>query len=435
MKQTNFRATRGGVAQGTVAVPGDKSISHRALLLGAIAEGETHIRGFLPGEDNLSTLKALQACGVPITRLDQTTVHVQGVGLRGLKPAEGPLDCGNSGTLMRLFTGILAGQSFDSVLVGDESLSKRPMKRIMDPLAQMGAHIMGTEQGTPPLKIQGNPQLRAITYTLPMASAQVKSAILLAGLYATGETTLIAPAVSRDHTERMLRAFQYPITVSGLSASVQGGSVLRGAPIVVPGDLSSAAFLMVAASIIPGSDVTVTRVGVNPTRTGVIDILRAMGADLTITPCAERSDEPMADIRIRYAPLKGIEIAPHLVPLAIDEFPIIFIAAACAEGVTTVRGAEELRVKETDRLRVMAEGLAQLGLEVTLTADGLSIQGGPLQGSVIDSHGDHRIAMAFAIAGCVAHAPIEITQCHMVETSFPGFVPLVQSIGLQIYCS
>lgn len=426
----------GGSLQGTARVAGDKSISHRSIMLGALAKGTTRVTGFLEGEDSLNTLKAFRAMGVHIEGPDQGKVTIEGVGLRGLKAPDAPLDMGNSGTAMRLMSGILAGQAFDSTLIGDASLSKRPMKRVTNPLGLMGARVDSQgEKGVPPLVIHGGSTLKGIHYDLPMASAQVKSCVLLAGLYAEGETSVTEPAPTRDHTERMLRGFGYDVKTEGNRMSLVGGGELTATDIDVPADISSAAFFMVAASIAPNSDVVLQHVGINPTRTGVIDILRLMGADISLSNEKEVGGEPVADIRVRSAQLKGIAIPEHLVPLAIDEFPVLFVAAACASGTTVLTGAEELRVKESDRIAVMATALQQMGISATPTEDGCIIEGGQLTAptSPIQSHGDHRIAMASAVAALrVNSGAVVIDDCANVNTSFPGFVSLASGLGLAI---
>jgi 3-phosphoshikimate 1-carboxyvinyltransferase len=431
MTDLNFHVEPGGALRGRLRVPGDKSISHRAIMLGALAEGATTITGFLEGEDCLATLKAFRAMGVPIEGPKQGRVAVYGVGLHGLSAPAGPLDMGNSGTSMRLISGLLAGQAFDTVLTGDASLTRRPMRRVTEPLALMGARIEATEAGCAPLRIHGGQRLAGIDYTLPVASAQVKSCLLLAGLYAEGVTRVIEPAPTRDHTERMLAGFGYPPRREGdRTVSITGGGRLTGAEIDVPADISSAAFFLVGASIAPGSDLVLEHVGVNPTRTGVIDILRLMGADIEVLDPRLAGGEPVADLRVRHAPLRGIHIPEELVPLAIDEYPALFIAAACAEGVTVLTGAQELRVKESDRIQVMADGLMALGIAAGPTSDGIVIQGGTLSGGTVISHGDHRIAMSFAIAALRAGGPISIRDCANVNTSFPGFAPLARDAGL-----
>jgi 3-phosphoshikimate 1-carboxyvinyltransferase len=431
-KQIQYKVAPGGRLQGRVRVAGDKSISHRSVMLGSLAEGVTRVTGLLEGEDVLCTLAAFRAMGVQAKGPDQGRLTIQGVGLHGLRPPAQPLDMGNSGTAMRLMAGILAGQAFDSVLVGDESLSKRPMKRVSDPLGQMGARIGTEEGGRPPLRIHGGQRLRGIEYRMPMASAQVKSSLLLAGLYAEGETVVTEPAPTRDHTERMLRGFGYDVSVKGATRCVRGGGQLKACDVDVPADISSAAFFLVGASIAPGSELVLEHVGINPTRTGVLDILRLMGADIVLLNPREAGGEPVADLRVRHASLKGIEIPRELVPLAIDEFPILFIAAAAASGETVLAGAEELRVKESDRIAVMARGLKSLGVEARETPDGIVIRGGRLRGGTIDSHGDHRIAMSFAIAALVAEGAITVRDCKNVDTSFPGFAGLARRVGLDL---
>lgn len=430
-----FTVEPGGQLAGRARVPGDKSISHRSMMLGALAEGVTEVSGFLEGEDSLATLNAFRAMGVSITGPEQGRVTLQGVGLHGLRAPDAPLYLGNSGTSMRLLAGLLAGQRFDTVLTGDDSLSRRPMKRVTTPLATMGAVIEATPAGTAPLLVHGNQKLQGIDYTLPVASAQVKSCLLLAGLYALGRTCVTEPAPTRDHTERMLAGFGYPVERNGATACVSGGGRLGATRIDVPADISSAAFFLVGASIAPGSDLHLEHVGINPTRTGVIDILRLMGANIEVLNAREIGGEPVADLRVRYAPLHGIQIPEPLVPLAIDEFPALFIAAACATGETVLTGAEELRVKESDRIQVMADGLVVLGIDAQPTPDGIVIQGGALHGGHINSHGDHRIAMAFAMAALRASGPIRIDDCANVNTSFPGFVDLAAGTGLRIAVS
>lgn len=428
-----FLVEPGGALCGDLRVPGDKSISHRAVMLGALADGDTEVTGFLEGEDTLATLAAFRAMGVKAEGPAHGRLLIHGVGVDGLRPPAAPLDLGNSGTSMRLLSGLLAGQPFDVVLTGDASLSGRPMKRVMNPLAQMGAEIEGTAQGTPPLRIKASCRhLRAIDYRLPMASAQVKSCVLLAGLYAEGTTCTTEPAPTRDHTERMLQGFGYPLQRNGATTCLEGRRRLTGCRIDVPADISSAAFFLVGASIAEGSDLLLRHVGINPTRIGVINILRQMGADLELLNETLVGGEPVADIRVRHAPLHGINIPVDQVPLAIDEFPALFIAAACAEGRTLLTGAEELRVKESDRIQVMADGLQALGAQAVARPDGIAIDGGALHGGEVDSHGDHRIAMAFAMAALRADGPIRIRDCANVNTSFPGFAGLAAGAGLCI---
>ncbi len=427
-----YLANPGGSLSGRIRVPGDKSISHRSIMLGSLAEGVTQVEGFLEGEDALATLQAFRDMGVVIEGPHHGKVTIHGVGLNGLQPPPGPLYLGNSGTSMRLLSGLLAAQPFDTVLTGDASLSKRPMNRVAKPLREMGAVIETGPEGRPPLTIRGGQRLTGMSYEMPMASAQVKSCLLLAGLYAAGETSVTEPAPTRDHTERMLRGFGYPVTVDGNVASVESGHKLSATHIEVPADISSAAFFLVAASIAEGSELVLEHVGINPTRTGVIDILKLMGADLTLENQREVGGEPVADIRVRAAKLKGIDIPEDLVPLAIDEFPVLFVAAACAEGRTVLRGAEELRVKESDRIQVMADGLIALGVKAEPTPDGIIIEGGPIGGGEVWSHGDHRIAMSFSVASLRATAPIRIHDCANVATSFPNFLGLAAGAGIRV---
>ncbi len=431
-KQIIFRAAPGGALSGRIRVPGDKSISHRSIMLGALAEGVTEVSGFLEGEDNLATLEAFRAMGVRIEGPADGQVTIHGVGMHGLRAPAKSLYLGNSGTSMRLLSGLMAAQGFDVEMGGDASLSTRPMKRVTDPLRLMGAVVETSEKGTPPLKVKGGQRLKGIDYPMPMASAQVKSCLLLAGLYAEGRTCVSEPAPTRDHTERMLTGFGYPVERSGGKVCVQGGGKLSAAPIDVPADISSATFFMVGAAIAAGSDIVLEHVGINPTRIGVINILRLMGAGLELLNEREVGGEPVADIRVRAGKLKGIRIPEDQVPLAIDEFPALFVAAACAEGETVLTGAEELRVKESDRIQVMADGLVALGIDARATPDGIVIQGGTLGSGRVDSHGDHRIAMSFAMAALRATGPITITDCANVDTSFPGFVDLARKAGLDL---
>ncbi len=429
---SKFIAKPATTLSGELKIPGDKSISHRSIMLGSLSEGVTKVSGFLEGEDALSTLKAFQAMGVKIEREDDN-VTIHGVGIHGLKNPEKPLDLGNSGTSIRLMSGILAAQAFDSELVGDESLSKRPMDRVINPLKDMGAVIQSND-GKPPLKITGGQSLKGIHYDLPVASAQVKSCVLLAGLYADGDTCVTEPAPTRDHTERMLKGLGYDVRVNDNQMCLTGGGKLSATAIQVPSDISSAAFFMVAACIAPKSDITLMGVNINPTRTGVIDILKLMGANLTLFNEREIGGELLADIRIKSSELKGIQIPKALVPLAIDEFPAVFIAASCAQGETILTGAKELRVKESDRIQVMADGLDILGVKNEVLDDGIKIQGGEFKEptSIIESHHDHRISMAFAIASLRCAYPIEINGVDNVMTSFPNFVDLANSAGMDI---
>lgn len=401
-------------------------------MLGSLADGVTEVTGFLEGEDSLATLNAFRQMGVAIDGPTQGRVTIQGVGMHGLQAPDGALDLGNSGTSMRLLTGLLAGQGMAVTLTGDSSLSGRPMRRVIDPLSRMNASIGSTEAFTAPLQIHPQSRLQGIDYQMPMASAQVKSALLLAGLCAKGETCITEPAPTRDHTERMLQGFGYPVRRDGNRICLTGGGRLSACEIDIPADISSATFFLVGVSIAEGSEMVLQHVGINPTRDGVISILKLMGAEIELLNEREVGGEPVADIRVTSTDLHGIDIPEELVPLAIDEFPAIFVAAACARGETRLRGAEELRVKESDRIQVMAEGLQRLGIEADPRPDGIVIQGGALQGGKVESHGDHRIAMSFAMAGLRATGPIEITDCANVNTSFPGFVPSAADMGLQI---
>ncbi|MGN8160232.1 3-phosphoshikimate 1-carboxyvinyltransferase [Salinisphaera sp. RV14] len=435
MNGRTFHVQPGGALSGEVTVPGDKSISHRAIMFASLARGTSRISGFLESADCLATLNAFGAMGVT-HGLEGATRVIEGMGLHGLHAPAAALDLGNSGTSMRLLSGIMAGQAFDSVLTGDASLSRRPMKRVIDPLRRMGAKIAGRDGDRAPLSITGGARLAAIDYTPPVASAQIKSCVLLAGLYAEGTTRVHEPGVSRDHTERMLDAFGVGIARDGNTVALAGGQALSATDVEVPADLSSAAFFMVGASIARGGDITLRGVGINATRRGVIDILLAMGADITLENERDQAGEPVADIRVRSAELRGIDIGAAEVELAIDECPAIFVAAACAAGTTRVTGAAELRVKECDRIAVMAQGLRQLGVDCHEVEDGLTLVGRPqgdaFGGGEIASHEDHRIAMSFAMAGLRASAPIVIDDCDYVDTSFPGFVELAAQTGLNI---
>lgn len=415
---------------GRVRVPGDKSISHRALMLGAIAEGDTAITGFLAGEDCLATLVALRAMGVHIEHDEPSAVRVRGAGLHGLRAPQQVLDMGNSGTAMRLFAGLLAGQAFDSQLTGDSSLRQRPMNRVAEPLRLMGADIT-TNDGKPPLQIRGARPLHGIDYPLPVASAQVKSALLLAALYADGDTRVAEPAVTRDHTERMLQQFGVRLRRETGAVTLTGGQRLRASPVAVPGDLSSAAFFMLAASVAGAGELQIDNVGLNPTRTGVLRILELMGADLQIEEC-RKAAEPAGRITVRPAPLHGICVPPELVPVAIDEFPAVFVAAALARGETQISGAAELRHKESDRIAVMVAGLRALGVPVDERPDGAVIRGATLQPGTVDSAGDHRVAMAFAAGAVAADGPITIRNTANVATSFPGFAGLARDVGIRL---
>lgn len=430
----NFKITPGGSLRGHLRVPGDKSISHRALLLGALADGKSEIHGLLEGEDTLATLAACRAMGVAIEGPENGVTQVHGVGLRGLRQPRADLDLGNSGTGMRLLAGVLAGQTFQSRVTGDASLRRRPMRRITEPLASMGAVVSTSDSGTAPLTIgPADGALTPIDFDMPVASAQLKSCLLLAGLYADGCTWIREPQATRDHTERMLSgAFAYPVHHREGRIGIDGGGRLAGARLTVPGDISSAAFLMVGAAVAAGSDLTIQHVGVNPTRTGVVDVLKMMGADLTLNNERDEGGEPVADIRVRGSRLRGVRIPESLVARAIDEFPALFIAAACANGETVVSGASELRVKESDRIAAMADGLQRLGADARPTPDGIVIRGGDLRGGRVASYEDHRVAMAFAMSGLRAGAPLVIEDCDNVDTSFPAFAKLTASAGLGI---
>ena len=428
----DFVIAPGGRLAGRIRVPGDKSICHRALLLGALAEGETHITNFLESSDCLATRAALQELGVEIERDEPGTVTVQGLGLSGLRPPVRVLDCGNSGTSIRLLTGLLAGQPFESVLTGDAALRRRPMLRVIEPLTRMGAVINST-LGFAPLAVRGQRPLKSLRHEMSLASAQVKSSLLLAGLQAQGETWIKELATTRDHTERMLLSFGGTVLHDDGWLGICGGKKLRAADITVPGDLSSAAFFMIGAAMQPGAHIILEGVGVNPSRNGVLRLLRAMGADIRLLHEHMLGNEPVADVEVRGGELRGVDIGPEMVSLAIDELPVLLIAAASAHGVSTLRGATELRVKESDRLQAMAVGLGILGVEVELWDDGMRVTGcDSFRGGDVDSFGDHRIAMAFAMASLRAHSPIRIRDCQIVDTSFPGFAGVARSVGLQI---
>lgn len=432
----SFRALPVDRVGGTITVPGDKSISHRALMLGSVAKGRTTVHGFLASEDCLATQAAMEALGVSIRRMPGEPVLIDGVGLDGLRAPSRVLDLGNSGTAIRLLMGLLAGQPFDCELTGDGSLRQRPMERVAVPLRKMGALIETAAGGKPPVRLRGGAKLRGIDYALPMASAQVKSAVILAALGAAGRTIVHSPGPSRDHTERMLQTMGVALTQTpngeGHTVALEGPVTLRGAEITVPGDFSSAAFFMVAGCIGARDGLTIRNVGMNPTRTGLLNILRAMGADIAISNERNAGAEPVADLHVRQSELRGIDVPAELVPLAIDEFPILFIAAAAADGTTTVTGAEELRKKETDRIAVMARGLEAVGVGVEELADGARITGGQVRGGTVDSRGDHRVAMAFAVAGLLASEPIDIRNTAEVATSFPNFLQVAAAAGLNI---
>ena len=423
-----------GELRGEITVPGDKSVSHRSIIFGSLAQGTSEITGFLEGEDSLATLNAFREMGVLIEGPEDGRLIIHGVGLHGLTEPARELDLGNSGTSMRLMTGLLSAQEFKSRLVGDESLSSRPMRRVTVPLLEMGADIRTTADGTPPVEVIGGRLLKPIKYTLPIASAQLKSSLILAAMYADGESVIIEPVITRDHTERMMTAFGCNISVddSSRSIKIQGGYQHIGTRIDIPGDISSAAFFMVAAAICPGSEINLLNIGINPTRIGVINILKEMGADIEITNRQDELCEPTANIRVRYSSLKGIEIPENQVSLAIDEFPRIFVAAACARGDTILWGAEELKVKESDRIESMAKGLKILGIETDVFDDGIKIIGGKIGSGTVNSNHDHRIAMAFSVAGLRSSGAITIQNCKNIATSFPNFVDIARSVGMKI---
>ncbi|WP_202844631.1 3-phosphoshikimate 1-carboxyvinyltransferase [Luteimonas saliphila] len=423
-------ASKGTPLRGELAVPGDKSVSHRAIMLASLADGVSRVEGFLEGEDARATEAIFRSMGVHIEAPEAGGRIVHGVGVDGLRAPAGPLDCGNAGTGMRLLAGLLAGQSFDTTLIGDASLSKRPMRRVTVPLSRMGARIDTGEGGVPPLRIHGGGALQGIDIETEVASAQVKSALLLAGLYARGTTTVREPHPTRDYTERMLQALGWPIEFSPGFARLEGGHRLAARDIVVPADFSSAAFFIVAATLVPGSELVLRRVGMNPRRTGLLHVLRLMGAEIRETPAGEQGGEQVSDLVVRHAPLRGIEVPVEHVADMIDEFPALFVAAVHAQGTTVVRGAAELRVKESDRIATMAAGLRTLGARMDETPDGAAVHGGAqLQGGGVESHGDHRIAMSFAIAAQLADGEVRIGDIANVATSFPGFDALATRTG------
>ena len=429
MSTLDWLAGAGSAVRGEIAVPGDKSVSHRAIMFASLADGESRVHGFLEGDDTRATAAIFTRLGVRIEAGGAGSRLVQGVGIDGLHGCAEALDCGNAGTGMRLLAGLLAGQRFASVLTGDASLSKRPMARVIDPISRMGGVIESEPGGLPPLRIRGGRRLRGIDYTLPVASAQVKSALLLAGLYAHGETQIREPHPTRDYSERMLQAFGWPIAFGSGWARLTGGHRLQPTQVQVPADFSSAAFFIVAASLVPGSDLLLRAVGMNPRRTGLLTVLRAMGADIVESPRGEHGGEPVADLRVRHARLRGIAVPEVCVADMIDEFPVLFVAAALAEGTTLVTGAAELRVKESDRIASMASGLRALGARIEETWDGAIIHGGALHGGEAHAHGDHRIAMALVVAAQCASGEVRIGDCANVATSFPGFDDLARSVG------
>lgn len=425
-------AASGTAIRGEIRVPGDKSISHRAIMLAAIADGVSRIEGFLEGHDTRATAAVFEQLGVRIETPGDGLRIVHGVGIDGLCAPAAPLDCGNAGTAMRLLTGLLCAQPFDSELFGDDSLSRRPMRRVIEPLSSMGARIDSKQGGLPPLRIRAADGLQGVDHTSAVPSAQVKSAMLLAGLRASGATIVREPQPTRDYSERMLAAFGYPIEFAPGIVRLRGGGRLRAADIVVPSDFSSAAFFIVAATLVPGSEIRLTGVGLNPRRTGLLHVLRGMGADIVEENPGERGGEPVADLVVRHARLHGTDVPLQHVADMIDEFPALFAAAACAQGVTRIRGAAELRVKESDRIATMAAGLAELGIRIEETPDGADIQGGELHGGSVDSHGDHRVAMAFAVVAQLSAGGVRIKDIANVATSFPGFLPLANGTGFRI---
>lgn len=421
-----------GELRGTVQVPGDKSISHRALMLGALAEGETQIQGLLLGDDPLCTAGCFRQMGSEISELNTELVTIRGVGNDWCEP-EDVLWSGNSGTTMRLMLGILASRSQRFCTVtGDRSLRNRPMKRVIHPLQAMGAEIWCRSGGYAPLAVKGK-QLKSIDFHSPIASAQVKSCVMLAGLFADGITTVTEPEKSRDHSERMFRAFGAEVTTEGTTVKVRGGATLRGQQVQVPGDISSAAFWLVAGSIVPDSELLIKDVGINPTRTGILEILQNMGANIALENQREWTGEPVADLRVKSAQLQACSVGGAIIPRLIDEIPILSIACACAKGKTIIRDAQELRVKESDRLAVVAHQLATMGVQVTENPDGLEITGGTLlRGVALDSHGDHRIAMSLAIAALVCQGQMTIAGADCATVSYPNFYPTLAGLGATI---
>ena len=428
----DFRVRPSRLRDATTTVPGDKSISHRALMLGSIARGRSEVSGFLNGADCLATAAAMRAMGVRMEQTGPTSLVIEGVGPSGLRAPGHDLDLGNSGTAMRLMAGLLAAQPFDSVLTGDASLRSRPMGRIITPLTRMGAAIESDCDGTPPLQIAGGVRLRGIHYDMPVASAQVKSAVLLAGLYADGETSVFEPAVTRDHTERMLRSMGAAVTSNAGTVTLSGGQALSGCSIEVPADLSSATFIILGTLLSQGAEILIENVGVNPTRTGALDILQAMGGDIRLENPRQFGDEPVADIRVRASALRGVDVDPGLVSLAIDEFPALFVAAGAASGETRFSGLEELRVKESDRIAAMADGLRRLGIDIEETPDGAIVSGGRFCGGEVDSFHDHRVAMSLTMAATIADGEVLVRGVDNVNTSFPGFEDCVARLGADV---
>lgn len=422
-----------GPLVGDIHVPGDKSLSNRALILSALAQGQSEIDGMLDAVDVLSTVEALRAMGVHIDHVDENYWVVHGVGMDGLKAPDGPIDCHHCGSTLRLLLGLLSAQSFDSELVGDECLSSRSQMHVVEPLREMGAKITTQEDGMLPIQIQGGQALQGIKYSLPLNNAQAKSSLLLVALFAQGKTTLVEPFLTRNHTEHLLEQFGYPVQTLRPSISLEGGGELKRAHVNIPGDMSAAAYFMVAASIVPDSDILLRNVGFNETRIGIINILRIMGARISIERDDMLGKERVVDMRVRYAPLQGVDIPIDQVPMAIDEFPVLFVAAACAKGVTTLREASELRFKDTDRIHTMAQGLRTLGVELVTRKDGIVIEGGsPIEGGKVNSCGDPRVAMAFAIAGLVAQDKVIVEDVSTVVESFPNFIALTHAVGADI---
>ncbi|PRX40065.1 3-phosphoshikimate 1-carboxyvinyltransferase [Planifilum fimeticola] len=424
-----LRVGRGKAFNKVLRVPGDKSISHRAVMLGAIADGTTRIENFLPGDDCHHTIECFQRLGVKIEREGATTLTVHGKGWKGLREPDQCLDVGNSGTTIRLLLGILAGSPFFSTVYGDASIARRPMARVVEPLRRMGARIDGRAGGRfAPLAVRGG-ELKGIEYHSPVASAQVKSCLLLAGLRAEGWTKVKEPHPSRDHTERMLKAFGAELSLGEGAVSVRGGQSLAGCHVRVPGDISSAAFLFAAALLVPGSRVTVRDVGINPTRTGILDVFRSMGAEVTVTPTDQWCGEPVGDVTVAGGPLRGVEVGGDLIPRLIDEIPVLAVVATQAEGRTVIRDAAELKVKESNRIATVAEELRKMGAQVDETSDGLIIEGPTsLQGALLDSHGDHRIGMAMAVAGLASEGEVRVKGAEAISVSFPNFAEILKEL-------
>lgn len=428
----DFNIRPGGPLSGCPILPGDKSISHRAVLLGALAEGVTRISGLLLGEDVQMTIDAFRACGTKID-FEGDDCIIEGKGLTKLNPPSTSIYCGNSGTAMRLMMGVFAGQNFPVTLTGDESLSSRPMRRVMEPLKRMGASIQVSENGTAPVAIEPVKRLNSVNWEMQVPSAQVKSAILLAGLYASGQTKVLENKTTRDHTEIMLNQFGIPVTNQDGEISITGKIQLVGQHLQIPADISSAAFFIVAALLVPNSKIKLSNVGINPTRSALLEVLDSMGANISVCNVRTMGGEPVADISVQYTEkLKGVTVNPSLIPRMVDEIPILSVAAACAQGVTELSGCEELRFKESDRIRTVVQGLTALGVFVQEKSDGMIIEGGQFKGGTVDSFGDHRIAMAFSIAGAIGTSSVTVKNSDCVNTSFPGFRELSSSLGINI---